>query len=161
MSVAEKSIRQSLGNFMSTVCFKAAIVGMEEALGEKAAAIAMIAAGRQRGKQLAEELGLANRGDSISLADMTEKVSHVLGAEGTRLCLVEKIEDDNGVLKVYTRETVCSAGEEEGSPRTCTYTLGAIQGFLEAVLDKRLRGSHTGSVLRGDDHDVLEFRVLG
>ncbi len=38
-------LRQTLGNFSSIVCFKAAIVGMEDALGERAAAIALIAAG--------------------------------------------------------------------------------------------------------------------
>ena len=45
-------LREKLGDFSSIVCFKAAITGMEEALGEKATAIALIAAGRSRGKNL-------------------------------------------------------------------------------------------------------------
>ena len=49
-------IRSELGDFSSIVCFKAVITGMEEALGEKATAIALIAAGRARGKKLAESL---------------------------------------------------------------------------------------------------------
>jgi predicted hydrocarbon binding protein len=75
--------------------------------------------------------------------------------------MVEKVVQEGDVYKVYTRETICSAGEDEGSPRQCTFTLGAIQGFLEAFLGKRLRGQHTQSVLRGDTHDVLEYTLLG
>jgi hypothetical protein len=39
-----------LGDFSSIVCFKAVVVGIEDALGEKVAAIALIAAGRIRSK---------------------------------------------------------------------------------------------------------------
>lgn len=160
MAIADKSLRQELGGFMSTVCFKAAVVGLEDALGEKAAAIALITAGRKRGKQLAEELAMAGKGDSMSFAEITDKVRFALGADGTRLCVVDAIEQDGETIKVYTRETVCSEGEEEGSPRQCTYTLGAIQGFIEALMNKRYRGKHTGSVLRGGNHDVLEYTPL-
>ncbi len=37
--------RPQLGNFNSIVCFKSVITGMEDALGEKATAISLIAAG--------------------------------------------------------------------------------------------------------------------
>ncbi|MFB8789170.1 MAG: hypothetical protein U7123_10040 [Potamolinea sp.] len=161
MPISQNAERHELGNFSSIVCLKAIVVGVEEALGEKAAAIAMISAGRQRGKQLAEQLGLANKSSQMSLADIQEKVAHILGKEGTRLCLVEKIEQEGEIYKVYTRETVCSAGELEGSLRQCTFTLGAIQGFLESFLGKRLRGKHTESVLRGSTHDLLEYTFLG
>jgi predicted hydrocarbon binding protein len=161
MPVAQNAERTELGNFSSIVCVKAIVVGVEEALGEKAAAIALISAGRQRGKKLAEELGLANMGGKLSLEDVQQKANYALGKDGTRLCIVEKVVQEGEVYKVYTRETVCSAGEEEGSPRQCTFTLGAIQGFLEAFLGKRLRGQHTESVLRGDTHDVLEYTLLG
>lgn len=159
--VIENSFRQELGDFSSVVCLKAIVVGVEEALGAKAAAIALIAAGRQRGKQLAESLGLTNKASEMSLEEVTEKVRYTLGKEGTRLCIVEKIELDGDVYKVCTQETVCSAGEPQGSSRTCTFTLGAIQGFLEAFLGKRLRGQHTQSVLRGGSCDLLEYTVLG
>lgn len=160
MSVTSNPLRQELGDFSSVICLKAIVVGVEEALGEKAAAISLISAGRQRGKKLAEELGLTNQASEISLEDVTAKVRDILGPNGTRLCLVDKIENEGDTYRVYTRETVCSAGEAEGSPRQCTFTLGAIQGFLEAYLAKRLRGRHTKSVLRGDTHDVLEYTVL-
>ena len=38
--------RPELGDLCSVVCYKSAVVGMEEALGEKATAIALTAAGR-------------------------------------------------------------------------------------------------------------------
>lgn len=159
-SATENYSRQELGNFSSVVCLKAIVVGVEEALGEKAAAISLIAAGRQRGKKIAEDLDVVNKVTEISLEDVAVKASNVLGKDGTRLCIIDKIEQEEGTYKVYTRETVCSAGEPQGSPRKCTFTLGAIQGFLEAYLGKRLRGQHTKSVLRGDTHDVMEYTLL-
>lgn len=35
MAIAQNSIRKELGDFSSIVCFKFAIVGIEEALGKK------------------------------------------------------------------------------------------------------------------------------
>lgn len=160
MTMTPQAERHELGYFMSVICFKAAVVGMEEALGEKAAAIAMIAAGRQRGKQLANDLNLADQGDKLSISDVADKARIALGSEGTRLCIIDKIEQEGDILRVYARETPCSHGEPDGSPRKCTYTLGAIQGFLETFSNRRLRGNHVESVLRGSDHDVLEFTPL-
>ncbi|HEY9640920.1 MAG TPA: hypothetical protein V6C57_10585 [Coleofasciculaceae cyanobacterium] len=160
MEVAERSMRHELGDFMSAVCFKSAVVGMEEALGDKAAAIALIAAGRQRGKNLAHQLNLVDQGSTLPLDEIATKLGLILGKEGTRLCIIDKIESDGEAFVVYTRETVCSAGEPEGSSRQCTYTLGAIQGFIEALFGKRMRGQHTESVLRGSSHDVLVYRPL-
>lgn len=161
MAIAENELRQELGDFSSIICLKAIITGVEEALGDKATAIALISAGRQRGKMLAENLDLVDKGKEISLADVTEKVQYALGKEGTRLCVIEKITQEDEVYKVYTRETVCSAGEPQGSSRQCTFTMGAIQGFLEAFLGERLRGTQTESILQGGTHDVLEYKVLG
>lgn len=160
MPLALKADRQELGNFSSIVCLKAIVVGIEEALGEKAAAIALIAAGRQRGRHLADDLGLTNASQEVSLDELTKRARNALGPEGTRLCVIDKVEQEGGTFRVYTRETVCSAGEPEGSPRQCTFTLGAIQGFLEAFLGKRLRGKQIQSVLRGYNYDVLEYNVF-
>lgn len=160
MSLALKAERKELGNFSSVVCLKAIVVGIEEALGEKAAAIALMAAGRQRGKQLAEELNLANKHTEMSLEEVALQAGKALGKDGTHLCIINKIEQEGETYKVYTSETVCSAGEAEGSQRQCTFTLGAIQGFLEIFLGKRLRGKHTESVLRGNEYDLLEYTIL-
>ena len=151
--------RPELGEFSSIVCFKAVVTGAEEALGEKAAAITLIAAGRNRGKQLAEKLGLATA--HSSLEEILPALQKALGKEGTRLCIVDKLEQTEGLIKIYCRETICSAGEPEGSPRKLTFTMGAIQGVMEQFLGKRLRGKQTESVLRGGSHDVVEFEVIG
>ena len=151
-------LRNELGDFSSIICFKAAITGMEEALGEKATAIALIAAGRSRGKNLAKELGLS--GTSIDWATIADKMAFALGINGTKLCKIESIVEEADVIKVSTSETLCSAGEPEGSPRKCTFTLGAVWGALEEVTGKRLKGTHTESVLRGGSSDVFEFAPL-
>ncbi len=152
-------MRPELGEFSSIVCFKAVVVGTEEALGEKAAAIALISAGRNRGRQIAEQLGI--KGTSDSCADLVPLLQKALGKDGTRLCIIDKIEELNDVITVYCRETICSAGEPEGSPRKLTFTLGAIQGVLEQAFGKRLHGKQTESVLRGSSHDVVAFEVIG
>lgn len=152
-------LRPELGEFNSIVCFKAVITGMEDSLGEKATAIALIAAGRARGKKLVHELGLNN--SQISLDEAGARLSQALGKDGTRLCKIDKIIEQGDVIQVYTSETVCSAGEPQGSPRTCTFTLGAVWGAIEQVTGKRLQGKHTESVLRGSSHDIFEFKPLG
>lgn len=152
-------MRNELGEFSSIVCFKAVVTGTEEALGEKAAAIALISAGRARGRQIAEQLGI--KGSGTSSEDLIPLLQKTLGKDGTRLCIVDQIEETNEVITVRCRETICSAGEPEGSPRKLTFTLGAIQGVLEQVVGKRLRGKQTESVLRGSSHDVIEFEVIG
>jgi predicted hydrocarbon binding protein len=152
-------LRPTLGDFNSVVCFKGVITGMEEALGEKATAIALISAGRTRGKNLVNELGLA--GSNLSLEDMASKLNFAVGKEGTCLCAIDKMEQDGDKIKVYASETVCSAGEPQGSPRKCTYTMGAIWGAVESITGKKMKGTHTESVLRGGSHDVFELMMLG
>lgn len=160
MIVEQTLLRPELGDFSSIIFLKAIIIGVEDAIGDKTAAIAMISAGRKQGKTLAQERNLANKSGSVSLEKIQEILNEILGKDGTRLCLIEKIEQEGDVFKVYCKETFCSAGESEGSTRKCTYTLGAIQGFLEVLLGKRLQGKQTESVLRGGSHDLLEYSVL-
>ncbi|MCG9892464.1 MAG: hypothetical protein MH252_15510 [Thermosynechococcaceae cyanobacterium MS004] len=152
-------LRPELGDFSSIICLKAIITGIEEALGDKTTQIALVAAGRARGRNLAASIGLDN--SSLSLEDITSKVAFALGKEGTRLLILDKIEPKGEGYKVYTRETVCSSGEELGSSRVCGFTLGAVQGVLETVSGKRLRGRQTESVLRGSHQDVFEFDPVG
>jgi predicted hydrocarbon binding protein len=152
------SSRPTLGQYSSIVCFKSVITGMEEALGEKATAIALIAAGRARGKELAKSLGLS--GSTQELAVIAAKLNEAVGANGTHLTAVDKITQEGDLIKVYCSETVCSAGEPDGSPRKCTFTMGAVWGALTEVTGKKLRGIHTDSVLRGGTYDVFEFTIV-
>ncbi len=160
MTMKNPVLRQELGDFSSVIFLKGIVIGLEESLGEKNAAIALIAAGRNQGKKLAQEVSLIDNSTSWSLDEIREKINQVLGKEGSRLFIIDKLENEGEVYKVYTKETFCSSGEVEGSSRKCTYSLGIIQGFLEAVMAKRLQGKQTGSVLRGHSHDLLEFSIL-
>jgi len=160
MIVEQTLLRPELRDFSSIIFLKAIIIGIEDAIGDKTAAIAMISTGRQQGKALAQERNLANKAASVPLEEVQEILNQILGKDGTRLCLIDKIEQSGEVYKVYCKETFCSAGESDGSSRKCTYTLGAIQGFLEVLLGKRLQGKQTDSVLRGGTHDLLEYSTI-
>jgi predicted hydrocarbon binding protein len=149
------SSRPILGDFISIGCFKSVITGMEEALGEKATSISLIAAGRTHGKNLARELGLSIATNDLDTS--ATKLNAALGTSGTRLTAIDKIVQEGDIIKVYCSDTVCSAGEPQGSPRKCTFTLGTVWGALTEITGKKLRGLHTDSVLRGGTHDVFEF----
>ena len=150
--------RPSLGGLISIVCFKSVITGMEEALGEKATAIAMITAGRARGKSLVKDLGLSNSSEDFST--IAVQLNGAVGSTGTRLTMIDRIVRDGDLIKVYCAETICSAGEADGSSRMSTFTMGAVWGALSEITGKKLRGIHTESVLRGGTHDVFEFSIV-
>ncbi len=159
ISTTTENLRTELGDFSSIICFRALVTGLQEALGEKAGSIAAIAAGRARGRGVAQSLDLA--GTEPDLPRATLYMQQALGVNGTKLCLIDKIEAVDNGYRVYCRETICSAGEAQGSSRMLSFTLGAIQGALESMMSKRLRGKQIESVLRGGTHDVVEFEVLG
>ncbi len=151
-------LRAELGDFSSVACLKAIITGIENALGDKATAIALIAAGRARGRQVVEQQQL--EGD-LSLQDLCSRVAAVLGKDGTRLLILHKMEKIDGGYRTYSTDTVCSAGEPlQGSERKCAFTLGVLQGVLESVYGGRFRGKHTESVLRGSEFDIFEYELI-
>lgn len=147
--------REKLGQFNSIDAFRALVEGMSDALGEKATGVALITAGRMRGKKLADELGL--KGSTQSLEDATKQVAEVLGAEGSRLCIIDKIEMEGDLIKVYISETLCAVGGNGDTPPRCTFTLGIVWGVLTELMQKKLKGSHTESILHGGAYDVFEF----
>jgi len=149
--------RDRLGDFSSVVCVKAIITGMEDMLGDQATAIALTNAGKIRGRKVSQDLAL---GEADLLVELAYRLDILLGKAGTRLCIVHSLEQDGDEYVARTSETICSAGEPEGSDRKCTYTLGVVWGALETLLDCRLRGRHTESVLRGGTHDVFRFERL-
>ncbi|GAB4183527.1 MAG: hypothetical protein Fur006_20500 [Coleofasciculaceae cyanobacterium] len=150
--------RDKLGQFNSIDAFRAVVEGMSEALGEKATGVALVAAGRMRGRKLADELGL--KGATQNLEEATQQITKVLGAEGSRLCIIDKIEIKDDVIKVYTSETLCAVGGNENTPPRCTFTLGIVWGILTELMQKKLKGTHVESVLHGGAYDVFEFTAI-
>ena len=149
-----EELRPGLGDFSSIVCFKAAVVGIEDVLGAKGARTVLVAAGRKRGKQIVASLGLEG---ADNLDDVREAVDQAVGKSGTRLCSLDGLEEKDGVVLATVSETLCMAGEPQGSKRECSFTLGAVQGALEAVTGKAYRGTHATSRWRGAKEDVFEF----
>jgi hypothetical protein len=149
-------MRTDLGDYNSIVCFKALVVGVEEALGERAAMVALKAAGRKRGANLVSSLGLSGAAPKDA-AVVATALDNAIGKSGTKLCAVDKFEIHDGTYRVHLRETVCSAGEPQGSPRQLSFTLGAVHGAVESLYGVKLSATQVGSVLRGQDHDIIEL----
>ena len=148
-------LRPELGDFSSIVCFKAVVTGVEETLGKAAARVALVSAGRKRGVNLVGSLGLTGKGNDLDTA--CQMIAAALGSDGTRLCNVHSIRQEGDVIRVVVSDTVCMAGEADGSDRLCTFTLGAVHGAIEYLLGKQFFAKHTESVLRGGTHDVFVF----
>lgn len=153
-------LQPKLGEAKTMGCFKAMIVGLEDALGENTTSIALVQAGRLYGKKLAHELNLVGKSSTEDLKELVDKLRSVLGQEGAGICVIDTISHEGDVIKVYASQTVCSLGEPPNSSRKCTFTLGTAWGLLEQSLGKRLKGVHTESILRGGTHDVFEFVPL-
>ncbi len=152
------AVRPNLGEFMSLVCFKAALRGVEDTLGDDGAGVVLIRAGKMRGHDVAKIKGLA--GTNVPLEQLGAILNGVFGDAGTRLCRIEKVYAEGEDIIVEAQETVCSANEPQGSSRKCTYSMGAVAGALEAVTGKTLRAEHTDSVLRGGKCDKFVFSPL-
>ncbi|PYE53762.1 hypothetical protein [Deinococcus yavapaiensis] len=153
-----RPLRLDLGDFSSIVCFKAVITGVEDTLGEDGAAVVFIRAGKVRGRALATSLNLANT--NVPVEQLAPLLDQAIGQSGTRLCAVTKSYQSGEDIVIETQETVCSAGEPDGSERKCTFTLGAVWGALEAVTGGMFLGEHTESVLRGGTSDKFVFSPL-
>lgn len=153
----EGAIRKELGDFSSIVCLKAIVTGLEDIMGVQAARGNLILAGRKRGKKIAENLNLMQTNKPIE--EWSKQIADAIGKAGTRLCTIVNVEQNDNSIKVDLLDTVCSAGEAQGSPRQLTFTLGAIQGALEEITGRRMTAIQTGSVLRGQDYDSIEFTL--
>jgi predicted hydrocarbon binding protein len=151
-------VRPVLGEFMSLVCFKAALRGVEDTLGDDGASVVLVRAGKMRGHDVARIKGLV--GSSAPLEELAAILDGVFGEAGTRLCRIQKIYQAGDDIVVEAQEAVCTANEPKGSGRKCTYSLGAVGGALEAITGKTLRAEHTESVLRGGTCEKFVFSPL-
>ena len=151
----ESGLRGQLSDFSSIVCFRALMTGIEKIMG-RAAHGTLAGAGRMRGRDLVESLGLEGKGFDGAEGSMR----HALGEDGTQLCVIEQIErvDDETVI-VRLFDTVESASEPPGSDRRLGFTLGAVHGAVEALTGGKWTAKQTGSILQGDNYDEITLRA--
>lgn len=137
------SLRPTLGDFMNLTCFQYLRMGTEE-VADRAP---IVAAGRQRGYDLIEQLGLL--GSSHDSSVIAAKLNAALGAEGTRLCLVDGVgAKPNGGYEVTIRESACIAGQTSSEP-LCAFTLGVFVGAIQGLTGERMRGVETACTACG------------
>jgi hypothetical protein len=151
-----QQLRSELGDFANISQLKSIVFGLEAALGEKTAAVALTSAGRNRGREDAATLGYrVGQYEPQQTQELTTAVNRVVGLEGSRLCKIARIDLEGSTLQVHTTETVCSAGEPAGASRKCTYTLGVVHGIVEFLTGRKYFATQTASVLRGGEFDTF------
>lgn len=143
--------RATLGSFMSLTCFQYLRVVAEETAGRAL----IIAAGRKRGQDLAEALGLA--GTNHDPAVIQAKLDAALGADGTKLCLVKSITArPNGGFEVRVSEAACVAGVTATEPH-CAFTMGVFIGAISSMTGQRMMGHETECCAMGHAECVYQI----
>jgi predicted hydrocarbon binding protein len=126
--------RPTLGGFMSLTCFQYLRVGTEE-VADRAP---IVASGRKRGYELAASVDAP--GSIQNPAEIHRILADALGADGTRLCLVNSVTQVNpGRYEVRITEGACTAGQSANEP-VCAFTLGVFIGALSAFTGTPMRG---------------------
>lgn len=143
--------RPTLGSFMNMVCFQYLRVGTEEVAGRAP----IVASGRKRGYDLVESLGLL--GKSMEPEVIRKQLADALGADGTRLCLVQQISrKDNGGFEVRIEESACTAGQHTSEP-LCAFTLGVFIGAIHGITGVRMVGTETSCTACGGAQCVYQI----
>ncbi len=138
MMSTSTNLRPKLGDFVNVMDYKALLDGIEENMGSKAASVIILAAGRTYGKKIAKELGASI--ESKDLPTVLKRLNVSLGAEGTRLCEIDEVSQQEGFIRVKVVEPVEMSGELSDSKRLCPFTLGVLGGFVDQVMQKRHQG---------------------
>lgn len=145
------ALRPILGDFMSLVCFQYLRLITEE-VADRAP---IVAAGRKRGYDLVEQLGLL--GSSQDGALIRERLDAALGAEGTRLCLIQSVTGlPEGGYEVRITESACTAGQRSSEP-ICAFTLGVFVGAIHAITGIPVRGREVQCSACGGDTCVYQI----
>jgi len=148
-------LRPTLGSLMSLTCFQYLRHGAEDAAGRAL----VVAAGRQRGYDLAEALGLL--GMTADAEQIRQKLDNALGVDGTRLCLVHSVAPTAaGGFKVRIVEGACTAGVTSQEPY-CAFTLGVFTGAISAITGQRMIGRETECTAMGRPECVYLIEPLG
>lgn len=140
--------RSQLGPFMNAVCFQYLRINTEEVAGRAP----IVAAGHKRGQDVVDNLGL--RGKVTDPGTMHDILDSALGAEGTRLCLINSIKElGGGSYEVRLSEGACTMGQSVEVP-ICAFTLGVFVGAIAALTGQRMLGKETGCQACGDPQCV-------
>ena len=126
--------RPELGSFMNAVCFQYLRIYTEEVAGRAP----IIAAGRTRGSDVVKALALS--GTVTDAGVIQEMLDGVLGANGTKLCLIQGITPrPDGGYEVRLTESACTMGQTASEP-LCAFTLGVFIGAIAALTSQRMTG---------------------
>jgi len=133
--------RPTLGPFMSVLCFRYLHDDAEDLAGRAL----IVDAGRQRGQDIVEQLG--KMGSNQSTAEIQKELQEALGPNGTRLCLVQSVQEkENGGYEIHSTE--CA------SP---IYTLGVLIGSISAFTGKTMLGKDTDIQTNGDGGQIYHI----
>jgi predicted hydrocarbon binding protein len=129
--------RPTLGSFMSTTCFHYLRTVAEETAGRAL----VISAGRKRGQDVIQELGLSGKAHDAEV--IRAKLDEVLGVNGTRLCIVNSVTTmPGGGYEVRIKEGVGTVGITTSEPN-CAFTLGVFIGAVSALTGQTMVGKET------------------
>lgn len=146
--------RTTLGQFMNLACFQYLRVGTEEVAGRAP----IVAAGRKRGYDLIESLGLL--GTTQDAAAIQNALAAALGVDGTRLCIVNSIAPTgNGGYTVKISEGACTAGQTASEP-LCAFTMGVFVGALHGITGAQMRGKESVCSASGAETCVYEIEPV-
>jgi predicted hydrocarbon binding protein len=146
--------RPTLGNFMSLTCFQYLRVGTEE-VADRAP---IVSAGRKRGSDLIEGLGLL--GSTTDPSIIFHTLEAALGAKGTRLCLINSITIiAPGNYEVRLTEGACTTGQTSSEP-LCAFTLGVFVGAIYAITGMAMRGREIQCCACGASECVYKIEAI-
>lgn len=146
--------RAVLGSFMDAVCFQYLRINTEETAGRAP----IVSAGRKRGYELIESLGLMGSNPEASV--IQAKLDAALGANGTRLCLITSItRNANGSYEVRLVECACTMGQTSTEP-LCAFTLGVFIGALHAISGTRMTGRETACQAMGAPECIYQIEPI-
>lgn len=147
--------RATLGSFMSLTCFQY----LREVAEENAGRALVVSAGRKRGQDLIESLGLT--GHSQDPAVITTKLNTALGADGTKLCTVKSVAaKPNGGFEVRIVEGACTAGMTTTEPH-CAFTMGVFIGAVSELTGQRMLGHETECCAMGHAECIYQIDPVG
>lgn len=125
--------RANIGPLMNVVCFQYLRTYTEDVAGRAP----IIAAGRKRGLDVVESLGLV--GALTDPRQIQAKLDEVLGVKGTKLCLIQNITRNGESYEVRLTESACTVGQTSTEP-LCAFTLGVFIGAISALTGQRMTG---------------------